>query len=220
MQSLLIVAATPFEIEAVINALQPAEKNPFPFLNTYTYNQLKVDVAITGAGMVNTAFCMGQLIGRKYDGALNAGICGSFRDDIKIGDVVNVTSDCFSDFGAQDGNGFLSISQINLGQEHVIPAMSLKDKTLADLKPAKGITVNTVHGNENAIQSVVSRLAPDVESMEGAAFLMACNAYKWPCAQIRAVSNKVEKRDRSKWDIPLAIKKLEDVLLTFLKSNG
>jgi futalosine hydrolase len=56
----------------------------------------------------------------------------------------------------------------------------------------------------------------EIESMEGAAFLFACNQTKVSCRQIRAVSNYVEKRDRSKWNIPLAITNLNKVLIDFI----
>ena len=76
------------------------------------------------------------------------------------------------------------------------------------MKKVKSITVNTVHGNENSIQEIVKRLNPDVESMEGAAVFQACKEFVIPCMQIRAISNKVEKRNKSNWDMPLAIKNL------------
>ena len=72
----------------------------------------------------------------------------------------------------------------------------------------KGITVNTVHGNEASIVKIVDRLNPDVESMEGAACFMVCEKFNIPCMQIRAISNKVEKRNKTIWDMPLAIKNL------------
>jgi futalosine hydrolase len=46
--------------------------------------------------------------------------------------------------------------------------------------------------------------------MEGAAFFYACRQFNIPCLQIRAVSNYVEKRNRDNWDIPLAIKNLNN----------
>jgi len=49
-----------------------------------------------------------------------------------------------------------------------------------------------------------------VESMEGAAFFMACEQFEIPCIQIRAISNKVEKRNTANWDLSLAIKNLNN----------
>ena len=44
--------------------------------------------------------------------------------------------------------------------------------------------------------------------MEGAACFMVCEKFNIPCMQIRAISNKVEKRNKAHWDLPLAIKNL------------
>jgi nucleoside phosphorylase len=79
------------------------------------------------------------------------------------------------------------------------------------LPAVTGITVNTVHGNVRSIARVVERLAPDVESMEGAAFMYACLVSGVRFVQVRAVSNVVEKRNRGAWRIGEAVAALNDV---------
>ena len=44
--------------------------------------------------------------------------------------------------------------------------------------------------------------------MEGAAFMYACLMHGVPFAQIRAVSNVVERRNRSSWKVQEAIEAL------------
>ena len=46
--------------------------------------------------------------------------------------------------------------------------------------------------------------------MEGAAFFQVCNTFNVPCIQIRAISNKVEHRNKDNWNLPLAIKNLNN----------
>lgn len=58
-----------------------------------------------------------------------------------------------------------------------------------------------------------------IESMEGAAFFEACLRHGVPFAEIRAVSNFVGETDRSRWDIPLALRQLETAL-TRLKNES
>ena len=79
---------------------------------------------------------------------------------------------------------------------------------LSKLTAVKGITVNTTHGTISSINKVRDLFNPQVESMEGAAFLYACLAESVNCFQIRTISNKVEKRNKDNWDIPLAINHL------------
>jgi futalosine hydrolase len=54
----------------------------------------------------------------------------------------------------------------------------------------------------------VERFQPQVESMEGAAFMYACLIYGVPFAQVRAVSNIVERRNRRAWKMDEAVEGL------------
>jgi len=80
------------------------------------------------------------------------------------------------------------------------------------LKQVKAITVNTVHGNKNSITKIVNRLNPDIESMEGAAIFAVCKEFNIPCVQITSISNKMEKRNKENWNIPLAIQNLNTIV--------
>jgi futalosine hydrolase len=190
---ILIVAATKFEIEPLVNAIGS-----------------KVDVLITGAGMVPTAFGMArQFSNHTYDLVLNLGIAGSFDRNFHLGDVLEITEDTFAELGAQDDETFIPIDTLGFGNSVFNPTTSLEQVyPNFFLKKAKAITVNTVHGHEPSIQKVQQRLNPQLESMEGAAFFYACRQMNVRGMQIRAVSNYVEKRNREAWNIGLAIKNL------------
>ena len=89
---------------------------------------------------------------------------------------------------------------------------------LQRLPRVSGITVNTVHGREASIADVTRRFAPQVESMEGAAFMYACAIGGVPYAQVRAVSNVVERRNRAAWQIGPAVAALSAAALEILES--
>lgn len=201
MMKLILVSATSFEIDSTIQ-----------FLRSFSSRNLLVDVYITGVGMVNTAFELGKLVDKKYNFAINAGIAGSFGNN-NIGEVVKVTQDCFCELGAENKNEFLSINELGLGEQELKLSQTLELNSTKKLFHALGVTVNTVHGNENSIQTLLQRKKADVETMEGAAFIHAANAFNWKATQIRSISNKVENRNRDAWDIPLAIKNLNIVLI-------
>ena len=55
----------------------------------------------------------------------------------------------------------------------------------------------------------IRRFQPQVESMEGAAFMYACATADVPFAHVRAVSNFVEPRNRAAWKIQEAIAALD-----------
>lgn len=200
----LVVAATEGEIAPSIAFLIERQ---IPYL-------------ITGAGMTATAYRLGRELAESHpDYILNVGIAGSISRDIPIGSVVEITSDCFSELGAEDGDHFLPIEKLGFGCStyHSVP---LFDLTLS-LPKHIGITVNTVHGNENSIVRLRERLPfAEIETMEGAAVFFVCDEENIPCLQIRSISNYVEKRNKDAWAIPLAIKNLNIWLQEFLSQNN
>jgi futalosine hydrolase len=142
----------------------------------------------------------------RYDLALNVGLCGSFDRALAPGCVVHVVSDRIAELGAEDDEAFLTLDDLQLPGEPVfVNAAPPDNDALKSLPAVSGITVNTVHGNERSIAVVVRRFAPQVESMEGAAFMHACLISHVPFAQVRAVSNIVEKRNREVWNLGEAI---------------
>ena len=160
--------------------------------------------------MTATAYELGRTLSGKYDLAVNIGVAGSFRKKIALGSVVSVISDCFADLGAEDGSKFLTLEEIGLshGRGKKEEGRWKDKKALLGLKKVKGITVNTVHGNSASIKKVMKKFNPDIETMEGAAFLYACNQMGIPCLQIRAISNYVERRNKKNWQLNLAIRNL------------
>ncbi len=176
-----------------------------------------VDVLTSGVGMVATAArCSRALAQGRFDVALNFGVCGSFDPGLTPGTVVHVVSDRIAEMGAEDGDAFLTIQQLQLLDEDAFPfragqlvnAAPPANAALAGLPAVNGATVNTVHGNEQSIARVLRLFAPQVESMEGAAFMYACLISAVPFAQVRAVSNVVERRNRATWRMTEAIENL------------
>ncbi len=220
---LLVVAATRPEVEPLVSRLaSPIAHNRV--LSGTCFNH-EIDILLTGVGMVATAvWCTRALSIGGYDAALNLGVCGSFNPALPPPTVVHVTSDAMPELGVEDGDAFLSLADIGLAKPDEFPFTGgrlVNDAApalpgLGDLPAASGITVNTVHGHEPSIAAVVTRCAPDVESMEGAAFMYACLAAGVPFAQVRAVSNRVERRNRAAWDLPGAIAALGETAFRLL----
>jgi futalosine hydrolase len=224
---ILLVSATAAEIGPVAAGLRRAggvgEK-----LTSYDSNGNDVDVLVTGVGMVATATWCSLVLSRgRYDVALNLGVCGSFDRSISPGTVVHVVTDRLSELGAEDGEAFLSVHQLRLLDEDEPPFVDGRlvnrappaSATLAGLRAVNGITVSTVHGHERSIACVTERFAPDVESMEGAAFMYVCLVYGQPFAQVRAVSNFVERRNRDAWRLQEAIANLGATALRMLSES-
>ncbi len=216
---ILLVSATRTEILPLIKKFR--EISGKGTLTSYRFGSHSIDILITGIGMTRTAFYLGKTLNKKYDLAINAGISGSFRKNIPLGSVVNVASDCFSEFGAEDGNEFLIADKIGIGKTGIryqVSGIRKISKAISMMKKVKGITVNTVHGNNESIRKVIKKFNPDIETMEGAAFFFACNEEKTSCLQIRSISNYVERRNKKNWKINLAIERLNVALEQLIRS--
>jgi len=221
---LLIVSATSLEIKPFVTEMGKGRlmKNR---ITRYRYKNFQVDILVTGVGMVTTAVATSIALARyKYDAAFNVGICGSFNREIPIGQVLNITSDCLPETGAEDGEHFLSIIDLKLLDQDEFPFEGGKlvndsvfeSSLINGLLIAAGATVNTVHGNTSSIKTFLARHKVDVESMEGAAFMYSCKMNRSRHLQIRSVSNYIEDRNVSNWDIPLAVNNLNRFMLDLL----
>ena len=185
----------------------------------------QIDRLITGVGMVPTAAHVSRALAQtRYDLALDIGVCGAFDRTLPLGTVVHVTSDRLSELGVEDGSVFVPADAIGLvpaadapfAGGRLVNTAPPASAVLAALTRVSGITVNTVHGDDTAIAAVVDRYHPQVESMEGAAFMYACLVSGVPFAQIRAVSNYVERRNRTAWKLVEAIDALGRTVTSIL----
>lgn len=211
---ILLFAATATELAPLLSAKGIAPGDSF-----FTLGKHEVKVLIGGVGMVSTAFSLGEhLSENSYDLALNAGIAGALDTQIPLGKVLQITDDTIADFGAEAPEGFISIDQLGFGTQTFRPiAPGVDFHVLASLPKASAITVNKSHGTEASIADTKNNYAAQVESMEGAAFFYACERAQLPSIQLRAISNRVEPRNRDAWDIPGAIASLNSVLLALLE---
>ncbi|HTL80527.1 MAG TPA: futalosine hydrolase [Bacteroidia bacterium] len=213
---ILLVTATYMEIAPLVANLKFIKESS-PRMKSYSLGNKEIDVLTTGVGMVATAtWTTHALMSTKYDLAVNFGVCGSFDRSLHPGMVVHVLTDRIAELGAEDDEKFLSVHELNLLNENEAPfkwgqLVNLEvpsNPVMTSLSGVNAITVNTVHGNEKSIASAVARFNPHVESMEGAAFMYACLTHNVVFAQVRAVSNIVEKRNRDAWKMNEAIKNL------------
>ena len=221
-----MVAATEAEVGPLVAGLTRVA-DAGPRVTRYRAPGHDIDVLTSGVGMVATAsWCSRVLTAERFDVALNLGVCGSFRTAIVPGTVVHVVSDRLAELGTEDGDGFLTIQEMGLLRDDEFPFRDgrlVNDSpppivALANPRAVDGITVNTVHGSDGSIAGVTERFGPDVESMEGAAFMYCCLIHGVAFAQVRAVSNVVERRNRSAWKMKEAIAALGAASLRMLAS--
>ena len=220
---LTIVAATPFEINPLLVYLKEHFKEEEKFI--FQKEKLIVHILITGVGIPFTALSLGSYFSsKKPDFVINAGIAGALNLNLKIGDVLNVVSECFGDLGVEEADGsFTNVHELGLINPDEFPfengvLNNPKAVEFQFLPTANGLTVNKVHGFDSSINAIKLKYNADVESMEGAAFFLACLMAKIDFIEIRAISNFVEPRNKENWNIELSIENLNDVLIEMVKA--
>ncbi|RYD78187.1 MAG: futalosine hydrolase [Sphingobacteriales bacterium] len=203
---LLVVAATEMEIA--------------PFINQNT----DTDVLITGVGVPAAMYHIQKKIQQKqYDCVLQAGIAGCFTNEIALGETVLIEKDCFADLGIFENNQLYSLFDTGFAKENEPPYTNgwlVNKHSLIDkfsLPKCAAITINTVTENTKVINEYASKYNPVLESMEGAALHFICLMENIPFLQLRAVSNRVGERDKTKWDIKVAVHNLNNHLLEIVQ---
>ncbi len=221
---LLVTAATILEVQPFLQFLDRESQKVSA--HQYRLANCDIQVLIAGIGMMHYAYSLGRYLAtHRPDVALQAGIAGSFRHEWPLGSLVMVEREYLADLGAEDQDQFKDLFDIQLWQASQPPftGNALVNTFaglpyLPKLPKATGVSVNMVSGSIPTITRLESKYMPDVESMEGAAFHYACLSENIPFLQLRCISNYVEIRDKSKWNIPLAVKQLNDELTSLVKS--
>ena len=219
---ILFVGATCFELYQFFEIMKEVESHD-PHIFCYQWYDLEIDLIIPGIGMTFTTYKLTRALAlKKYDLVINAGIAGSFRDELSIGSVVNVTTEQISDLGIEQCNCVVSLFESGFMEPNEFPfhqgkLLNPHQFCELDLPCVTAVSGNISHGNPESIARIVNDFDPDIESMEGAALFYVCLHEQIPFLEIRAISNYVELRDPTKWDIPLAIENLTDELFRFLR---
>lgn len=176
--------------------------------------------------MVATTYTLTKALQQQqFDLVLQAGIAGSFRQDLPLGStVVQVSSEMFGDMGAEDHYNFLDVFELGLAAADIFPfsngklhapALPLLERYA--LPKVTSLSVNNTSGSTYTAAARRQKFGCDIESMEGAAFHYVCLKEGVAFAQIRSLSNYVTARDKSQWQIKPAIDSLNTWLSSLLK---
>lgn len=216
-----IVAATKLELQPFFDQFKPEKSN---FIGLFIAND-NLHFLITGMGMLNTSAHL-MLYTQKFerDFYIDAGICGAFNRQLQLGEVVQIISETYGDFGVENDEEFHDFFDLGfIDKKEDVFQYGLCYPIIADfhqklnLPKATSITVNKVHGNEKTIQIIQEKYNADTENMEGLAFYYVMKLINKPSIEIRAISNYVEKRNKDNWEIGLAVKNLNNELLKLVK---
>jgi len=211
--SLLIVSATYIEGQRIVETLKMKKVSSFLYSSEYH----NTDLLVTGIGSVATVFAMmSQRNISMYELFINIGIAGSFSSENEIGTLVNVKSDCFGDIGINSEKGFMPVfeSKFNSAYGNLINNGTLYNTSdfppfFREIQKCNGVTVSEPEKKEYP--------QIDVETMEGAAFMLVSKHYKKMFLQIRGISNIIGQTLKEDWDIDTPIKNYSNLVIDFIK---
>lgn len=201
--NILLCAATPHELRGwhtqgdVYADVQDVLNNP-------TEHRLRA--VATGVGVAPTALRLAQLA-PAYDMVVNVGLAGAYNPQLALGDVVRVAHEALADYGIDDNGQFVPLHLSGLSAYAPAP-IELRSPLCPHLPAVRAITVSTASGSLAIIRSHTAHWHPDIETMEGAAVALACLQSNVELLCLRAISNRVEPRNPSAWNIALALSNL------------
>lgn len=154
---------------------------------------------------------------------IQVGIAGCFDKKIPLGKVFAVKDDFVGDIGVMENKVWKDLFDMKLDkpndapyEKKSLPNPWLQQYNLLNLPSKKAVTINTISTDKNKIELISGRYKAVLESMEGASLHYIGRDLTIPFIQLRAVSNYVGERDKSKWKMQEAIYNLNETLLEFL----
>jgi futalosine hydrolase len=193
-------------------------------------------LAVTGIGKVNASSTATALLEHFAPEILiNIGCAGAYAErGLAVGDLALATEEVFGDEGVVTPDGWHSLELIGIpvvsknGEKYFnrfpltrwAGEKAARVAELGGLTLHKGgfVTVSTVSGSTRCGAEMFRRFGGVCENMEGAAVAQVAALYGVDCMEIRGISNLVEDRDFSRWNIPLAAEKAQEFTLLFINS--
>lgn len=238
MKTALVAASTLQEISLLAASLGASEI-PFDGADkTFAgeLGNLRIILSVTGMGKVNAAAAGTALI-RHFEPVvlISTGCAGAYAGSgLTVGDLAVATSEIYGDEGVLTLDGWrdlelIDIPLLNRNERRFFNEfpLSLQLSSMAarlaeglgvPLQRDKFVTVSTCSGTLARGEEMFRRFGALCENMEGAAIAHVALRYGVDCMELRGISNMVEDRDLSRWNIPLAVERAQRFLLKFIET--
>ncbi len=224
----LLITATELEGNLLRESLEEVEKLPFPLGQLYSgrIQGQEVYLAHLGVAKVNTAAGLALALHTlEPERVIQFGIGGAYVGSfLSIGMIAVAEKEVHLDTGVRAAEGWLGMTDVGFPLLNEYYNVFPTDERLTqELEQATGAvrglfgTSETVTGNFEDAETLQRRFDLSVESMEGAAAAQVCLALGVPFAEIRSVSNIVGERNKRAWNVPLAVRSVNQALLGFLQ---
>jgi len=220
-----IVAAVAAELDPLVRRLRDADEVRIGrrLAMEGALGDERVVLMACGMGKTNAAQALTALIERGgVRAVLNTGIAGAYPDrGLRVGDVAVASSESYGDEGVQAPGGWGGTDVIGIPlvvsdtgtwyndlplDAHLVAAAADALETIGrQVWVGPFVTVSACSGTARGGAALAGRFAAICESMEGAAFAHVALHYGIPFLEVRGISNLVEDRDLSRWQLDQAI---------------
>lgn len=236
---ILLIAAVPLETELLRRELAPCEVRRCGGRALYHGMLAGESVALqhSGVGKANAAAATALLLNSLQPEAVFCfGCAGAYlASELRVGDLALATEEIYGDEGVAAPNGFLDMQTLGfplaerggekwfnrfpadpelLAHGHHLITRALGAKQRVACGPL--VTVSTCSGTTAAGNFLAHRTGGVGENMEGAAVAQLCARFGVPFFEVRGISNLVEDRDFSRWDLPGAAAAAQQAVRTVL----
>ena len=175
--------------------------------------------------MLASAVSLTRLIlEEKPDLIIQAGIAGCFDRTETLGKVVVISDEMLGDTGVQENGEWRDLFDLGLStpdgqpyENRMLPNPWLEKYNLLGLPQVRSVTVNEITTSAERIKQITGKYNPQIESMEGAPLHYICRQTNTPFIQIRAISNYIGERDKTKWEMKEAIANLNRALIEYFE---
>ncbi len=234
---LLIIAAVEKELCQLIrelNAKQLEDVDPRPVWRGESPSGA-VYLAATGIGKVNAAITATLLTERFRPKMIITTGCGGAYcgSGLAVGDLAIATAEIYGDEGVLTVDGWHTLEIIGipsverkgnrysnefpLSMQAASNAFQFAFSLGLPVKRGKFVTLSTCSGTSHRGDELFKRFGGICENMEGAAVAHVALLYDTPVLEVRGISNMVEDRDLSRWDIPRSVEMVQRFLFKCLE---
>ena len=239
MRPILVQTAVPRELELLVHSLEGCRNSDdgiFPVSEGFL-GDTRLICCAGGVGKANAAATTAALIERQRpELVISTGCGGAYPGSgLAVGDLAVASDELFADEGVETPTGWLDLqamqlplyAQKNHCYYNTIPlsrlsaekAMQLAENHGVRLVRGRFLTVSSCSGTQARGAALSRRYQAICENMEGAAVALVALRYGIPCLEIRGISNLVEDRDLSRWDLPRALETVQRFVIKILEDR-
>ncbi|MEE2659802.1 MAG: futalosine hydrolase [Candidatus Latescibacterota bacterium] len=185
----------------------------------------RVRLVETGIGLANVASTLTRALELECPAVvLQVGVGGAYPSSgLNVGDLAVASEECYGELGVATPQGWqpadlIGIPVAELPEGPFFNRYPLKTETTAAVtdclrehtaeavvRSGLFVTVQECGGTDGLAKMREERFSGALcENMEGAAAAHICALYGAELIEVRAISNRVEDRDLSRWNLPLA----------------